>query len=148
GYAELRRDQKRLRDAGVYRGIGLSGYVEGTAIGPFEGVTVKVDLAGHVTVATGAVNSGQGHETSFAQVAADALGVPIDWVTVIGGDTAAVPFGVGTFASRSAVTAGSSIVDAAAQVKEKLVRAAASLLEAAPADVDIDDGQALVRGAP
>src|SRR5213594_2310058 len=132
GYAELRRDQKRLRDAGVYRGIGLSGYVEGTAIGPLEGATVKLDLAGRVVVATGAVNSGQGHETSFAQVAADALGVPLDWVTVVGGDTGAVPFGVGTFASRSAVTAGNSIADACHQIRTKLVRAAATLLEAAP----------------
>ncbi len=148
GYTEFRREQTRLRAQGIYRGIGISGYVEGTAIGPFEGVTIKVDLAGHVVVATGAVNSGQGHETSFAQVAADALGVPIEWVTVIGGDTAAVPFGVGTFASRSAVTAGSSIVDAAAQVKDKLVRAAANLFEAAPADVVIEDGQASVRGMP
>ena len=148
GYAELRREQERLRATGVYRGIGISGYVEGTAIGPFEGVTVKIDLAGRAVVATGAVNSGQGHETSFAQVAADALGIPIEWVTVIGGDTAAVPFGVGTFASRSAVTAGSSIVDACARVKGKLVAAAAALLEASVADVEIEDGQAFVRGAP
>jgi carbon-monoxide dehydrogenase large subunit len=148
GYAEFRREQPRLREGGVYRGIGISGYVEGTAIGPFEGVSVKIDLAGRALVATGAVNSGQGHETSFAQVAADALGIPLDWVTVVGGDTAAVPFGVGTFASRSAVTAGSSIVDACAQVKAKLTAAAAALLEASPADVEIEDGQALVRGAP
>ncbi|MGH6689119.1 MAG: molybdopterin cofactor-binding domain-containing protein, partial [Gammaproteobacteria bacterium] len=148
GYADLRREQERLRARGVYRGIGISGYVEGTAIGPFEGVTVKIDLAGHAVVATGAVNSGQGHETSFAQVAADALGIPIDWVTVVGGDTATVPFGVGTFASRSAVTAGSSIVDACAQVKGKLVAAAAVLLEASAADVEIEDGQVFVRGAP
>ncbi len=147
-YDAFRKEQASLRTQGIYRGVGISGYVEGTAIGPFEGATVKIDLAGRVLVATGAVNSGQGHETSFAQVAADALGVPIDWVTVIGGDTAAVPFGVGTFASRSAVTAGSSILDAASQVKEKLVKAAANLLEAAPADVDIEDGHARVRGAP
>jgi carbon-monoxide dehydrogenase large subunit len=148
GYAEFRREQPGLRARGVHRGIGISGYVEGTAIGPFEGATVKLDLSGRALVATGAVNSGQGHETSFAQVAADALGIPLDWVTVVGGDTAAVPFGVGTFASRSAVTAGSSIVDACAQVKAKLIAAAAALLEAAPADVDIEDGRAVVRGAP
>jgi carbon-monoxide dehydrogenase large subunit len=148
GYAEFRREQARLRADGIHRGIGISGYVEGTAIGPFEGVTVKIDLAGRAVVATGAVSSGQGHETSFAQVAADALGVPLDWITVVGGDTAAVPFGVGTFASRSAVTAGSSIVDACRQVKDKLVAAAATLLEAAAADVEIEDGQASVRGAP
>jgi carbon-monoxide dehydrogenase large subunit len=148
GYDDLRAEQRRLRAQGIYRGVGISGYVEGTAIGPFEGATVKLDLTGRVSVATGAVNSGQGHETSFAQVAADALGVPLEWVTIVGGDTAAVPFGVGTFASRSAVTAGNSIADACHQVRDKLVRAAAKLLEAAPADIEVDDGTVFVRGAP
>jgi aerobic carbon-monoxide dehydrogenase large subunit len=148
GYADFRREQPALRERGIHRGIGISGYAEGTAIGPYEGVAIKVDASGRVIVATGAVNSGQGHETSFAQVAADVLGVPLDWVTVIGGDTAAVPFGTGTYASRSAVTAGSSIVDAARQVRDKLARAAAVLLEAAPGDIEIEDGRAGVRGAP
>jgi aerobic carbon-monoxide dehydrogenase large subunit len=148
GYDVFRREQPSLRDRGVWRGIGISGYVEGTAIGPFEGAHLKLDLTGRVQVATGAVNSGQGHETAFAQVAADVLGVPLDWVTVTGGDTAAVPFGVGTFASRSGVTAGNSIADAARAVRAKLVDAAAALLEAAPADVEIEDGKAFVRGAP
>src|SRR5882672_5575656 len=147
GYEAFRKEQPALRERGIWRGIGISGYVEGTAIGPFEGARVTLDLAGRVLVATGAVNSGQGHETSFAQVAADALGVPLDWVTVVGGDTAAVPFGVGTFASRSGVTAGSSIVDACHEVRGKLVRAAAALLEAAPGDIEIEDGKVFVRGA-
>src|SRR5206468_1021892 len=73
-YRQFRAEQPGLRARGVYRGIGISGYVEGTAIGPFEGVTVKLDLAGRVVVATGAISSGQGHETSFAQVAAAGLG--------------------------------------------------------------------------
>src|SRR5207248_380108 len=90
GYEAFRKEQPALRERGIWRGIGISGYVEGTAIGPFEGARVTLDLAGRVLVATGAVNSGQGHETSFAQVAADALGVPLDWITVVGGDTAAV----------------------------------------------------------
>jgi aerobic carbon-monoxide dehydrogenase large subunit len=148
GYEAFRKEQAALRERGVWRGIGISGYVEGTAIGPFEGARVTLDLAGRVLVATGAVNSGQGHETSFAQVAADALGVPLDWVTVVGGDTAAVPFGIGTFASRSAVTAGSSIVDAARAVRAKVVAAAAVLLEAAEADIEVEDGRVFVRGAP
>ncbi len=148
GYADFRREQAALRARGVYRGIGISGYVEGTAIGPYEGATVKLDRQGRVVVATGAVSSGQGHETSFAQVAADALGVPLEWVTVVGGDTGAVPFGIGTFASRSAVTAGSSIADACRQVRQKLLRAAAALLEAAPEDMELEDGRAFVRGAP
>src|SRR6266849_2388158 len=148
GYRQFRAEQSLLRARGVHRGIGISGYVEGTAIGPFEGATVKLDLAGRVIVATGAINSGQGHETSFAQIAADALDVPLDWVTVVGGDTAAVPFGVGTFASRSAVTAGSSIADACREVRAKLVRAASVLLEAGPDDIEIDDGRVFVRGSP
>jgi carbon-monoxide dehydrogenase large subunit len=148
GYGAFRTEQARLRTRGIYRGIGISGYVEGTAIGPHEGATVKLDLSGRVVVATGACSSGQGHETAFAQVAADALGVPLGWVTVIGGDTAMVPFGVGTFASRSAVTAGHSIHDAARAVRAKLVRAAATLLEAAAEDVLIDEGRAMIRGAP
>lgn len=148
GYAAFRAEQPALRARGIYRGIGISGYVEGTAIGPYEGAHIKIDLAGRVHVATGAVSSGQGHETAFAQIAADALGVPIEWVTVIGGDTAAVPFGVGTFASRSGVTAGNSIADAARQVRGKLVDAAAALLEAAAADVEIEAGRVFVRGAP
>ena len=148
GYRQFRAEQSLLRARGVHRGIGISGYVEGTAIGPFEGATVKLDLAGRVIVATGAINSGQGHETSFAQIAADALGVPLDWVTVIGGDTAAVPFGVGTFASRSAVTAGNSIADACREVRTKLARAAAVLLEAGPDDIEIDDGRVFVKGSP
>jgi carbon-monoxide dehydrogenase large subunit len=148
GYAALRREQGELRAVGIHRGIGISGYVEGTAIGPYEGASVRLDAAGHAVVATGAASQGQGHETSFAQVAADALGIPLDWVTVVGGDTAAIPFGIGTFASRSAVNAGSSIHVAAASVKDKLVAAAAALLEAAPGDIEIADGRAGVRGAP
>jgi aerobic carbon-monoxide dehydrogenase large subunit len=148
GYEQFRTEQALRRARGVHRGIGISGYVEGTAIGPYEGATVKLDLTGRVLVATGAINSGQGHETSFAQIAADALGVPLDWVTVIGGDTAAVPFGVGTFASRSAVTAGNSIADACREVRTKLARAAAALLEAGPGDIEIEDGRVFVKGAP
>jgi aerobic carbon-monoxide dehydrogenase large subunit len=148
GYREFRAEQSALRVRDVHRGIGISGYVEGTAIGPYEGATVKLDLAGRVLVATGAINSGQGHETSFAQIAADALDVPLDWVTVVGGDTAAVPFGVGTFASRSAVTAGNSIVDACREVRAKLTRAAAALLEASPEDIEIADGRVFVKGSP
>ncbi len=148
GYDALRADQARLRAQGVHRGIGISGYVEGTAIGPYESASVRMDSTGRAVVATGACAQGQGHETTFAQVAADALGIPLDWVTVVGGDSAAIPFGVGTFASRSAVNAGSSIHVAAGRVRDKLAEAAAALLEAAPADVLIEDGVASVRGAP
>ena len=148
GYDALRKEQAALRSKGVHRGIGISGYVEGTAIGPYEGATIRLDASGHAVVATGACSQGQGHETSFAQLAADALGIPLDWVTVVGGDTAAIPFGIGTFASRSAVNAGSSIHAAAGQVREKITVAAAALLEAAAADIEIADGMVSVRGVP
>jgi carbon-monoxide dehydrogenase large subunit len=148
GYDALRAEQRRLREGGVHRGIGISSYVEGTAIGPYEGATVRLDASGHAVVATGACSQGQGHETSFAQIAADALGIPLEAVTIVGGDTAAIPFGVGTFASRSAVNAGSSIHEAAGRVKDKLVAAAAALLEAAPADIEVAEGMVTVRGAP
>jgi carbon-monoxide dehydrogenase large subunit len=148
GYDALRKEQAELRARGIHRGIGISGYVEGTAIGPHEGATVRLDASGHAVVATGACSQGQGHETSFAQIAADALGIPLEWVTIVGGDTAAIPFGVGTFASRSAVNAGSSIHVASERVKAKVIDAAATLLEASPADVEMNDGVLSVRGAP
>src|SRR3984893_9271317 len=148
GYDALRREQAELRARGIHRGIGISGDVEGTAIGPYEGAVVRLDSSGRAVVATGACCQGQGHETSFAQIAADALGIPLDWVTVVGGDTAAIPFRVGTFASRSAVNAGSSIHVAAGKVRDKIAEAAAALLEAAPADIEVSDGAVSVRGVP
>jgi carbon-monoxide dehydrogenase large subunit len=147
-YEALRKEQQALRARGIHRGIGISGYVEGTAIGPHEGATVRLDASGHAVVATGACSQGQGHETSFAQIAADALGIPLESVTVVGGDTAAIPFGIGTFASRSAVNAGTSIHAASERVRDKVIAAAATLLEAAPADVEMRDGLLSVRGAP
>ena len=150
GYAAFRaRAGARCARAGIYRGIGISGYVEGTAIGPFEGAHVTLDLAGRVLVATGAVSSGQGHETSFAQIAADALGVPLEWVTVIGGDTAAVPFGVGTFASRSARDRGQLDRRRGARGAGQAGRTRRRRCSRPrAADVEIEDGQVSVRGAP
>ncbi|MFQ5827979.1 MAG: molybdopterin cofactor-binding domain-containing protein [Candidatus Methylomirabilia bacterium] len=148
GYARFRKEQAELKANGIYQGIGISAYVEGTAIGPYEGATVRLDRTGRVVVATGACCQGQGHETSLAQIAADVLGVPLDWVTVIGGDTDRIPFGVGTFASRSAVLAGNAIATATRKVREKVVEAAGGLLEARPDDMEIEDGQVFVRGVP
>lgn len=148
GYDAFRKEQGAFRAKGIYRGIGISAYTEGTGIGPYEGATVKLDPSGRVVVATGACCQGQGHETSFAQIAADALGVPLEWVTVIGGDTDRIPFGIGTFASRSAVLAGNAIAAASRRVREKVVEAAAKLLEARADDLEIEDGQVFVRGVP
>jgi carbon-monoxide dehydrogenase large subunit len=148
GYDAFRVEQDAWRARGIYRGIGISSYIEGTGVGPYEGATVYVDTSGGVVVATGACSQGQGHETTFAQLAADAIGVPVEQVTVINADTAAIPAGIGTFASRSAVVAGSAVNEAAARVRAKLAQAAGALMEAAPDDIDIDDGQAFVRGTP
>jgi carbon-monoxide dehydrogenase large subunit len=148
GYDAFRAEQEALRAQGVYRGAGISAYIEGTGVGPYEGATVYVDASGGVVVATGACSQGQGHETTFAQLAADAIGVPLEQVTVLSADTAAIPFGIGTFASRSAVVGGNAVSEAARRVRDKLARAAGAFIEAAPEDIEIEDGQAYVRGAP
>jgi carbon-monoxide dehydrogenase large subunit len=147
-YDGVRGAQAELRTRGIYRGLGISAYVEGTGVGPYEGATVRLDATGKVLVATGACSQGQGHETVYAQIAADALGVPLEDVTVTGGDTDAIPFGIGTFASRSTVLAGSAVAVSGAAVRGKLVRAAARLLEAAEADLLVEDGRIFVRGSP
>jgi aerobic carbon-monoxide dehydrogenase large subunit len=147
-YVGLRAEQLRARARGIHRGVGISAYVEGTGVGPYEGATVRLDASGKVVVATGACSQGQGHETVYAQIAADAVGVDPDDVTVIGGDTDAIPFGIGTFASRSTVLAGNAVAASGAAVREKLVRAAARLLEAAEPDLEVAAGQVFVRGAP
>jgi len=147
GYDERRAEQATLRGRRVYRGLGISSYVEGTGIGPYEGGTVRLAPSGKVVVTTGACSQGQGHETVFAQIAADALGVDLEDVTVIGGDTDAIAFGVGTFASRSTVLAGNAIAASAGVVRDRLVRGAARLLEAAEADLEVEGGRVFVRGS-
>jgi carbon-monoxide dehydrogenase large subunit len=92
--------------------------------------------------------AGAGHETAYAQIAADALGVNLEDVTVVGGDTDAIPFGIGTFASRSTVLAGNAIAGRRATVRGKIVRAAARILEAAEADLEVAEGRVFVRGSP
>jgi carbon-monoxide dehydrogenase large subunit len=148
GYDAFRAEQASLQVQGVYRGIGIAAYVEGSGIGPYESASVELDATGHVLVTTGAASQGQGHETTFAQLVADALNTPLTWVTVKGADTGAIPLGVGTYASRSAVTAGTSLVVAAAEVRRKLVEAAARFFEVAPEDIMLNGGTVAVRGLP
>jgi carbon-monoxide dehydrogenase large subunit len=147
-YDAVRSAQTGLRARGIYRGVGISSYVEGTGVGPYEGATIRLDASGKVVVATGACSQGQGHETVYAQIAADAIGTPLEDITVIGGDTDAIAFGIGTFASRSTVLAGNAVAASGAAVRQKLVRAAARLLEAAEADLRVEDGRVFVRGSP
>jgi carbon-monoxide dehydrogenase large subunit len=129
-------------------GIGLACYVEGTGVGPYEGGHVHVETNGRVMVATGLTSQGQGHETVFAQVVADELGVDVGDVYVTTGDTRRFPYAVGTFASRAAVMSGNAVALAARAVRDKAVRIAAEALEAAPEDLDIEGGFVHVRGTP
>ena len=160
GYDELRRRQAELRQQGRYLGIGISLYVEPTAWGseialqagfPFpshDNATVTIDPTGKVRVAVSVHSHGQGHETTLAQVAAEILGVSIDDVIVEHGDTERAPWGMGTYASRSAVIGGGMVALAAQEVREKVLRVASRLLEVAPEDLEIQDGTVFVRGAP
>jgi len=148
GYERLRRRQQELRQQGRYLGVGIGCYVEGTGVGSFEGARVHIDASGHLTIATGATGHGQGHETIFSQIAADLWGVDPKDVTLIEGDTSSIPFGCGSFGSRSTVNVGSAIYEASARLKEKALRVAAHLLEANPDDLEIGQGKVFVRELP
>jgi carbon-monoxide dehydrogenase large subunit len=150
GYRKLRREQKRLRKQRRYLGIGLSTYVEICAMGPGLGEygSVSVEPSGKVIVLTGASPHGQGQETSFAQIVADELGVELDEITVLHGDTAVVENGVGTFGSRATAVGGSAVLQAAERVKEKARDVAAQLFEADSEDIVFTGGKFSVRGVP
>jgi aerobic carbon-monoxide dehydrogenase large subunit len=150
GYARERAEQaKRRSQGGRPLGIGLSTWIEMVGGGElWETGAVRLDAAGQLTVFTGSSPHGQGLATAFSQIAADALGVTPEVVSVVHGDTEAIPDGVGTFASRSLSIGGSAVAEAAQQLRRKIVAAAARLLEAAPADIVLANGAAGVRGAP
>jgi carbon-monoxide dehydrogenase large subunit len=130
------------------RGIGIGCYVEGTGVGPYEGGHVQITSDGRVHVSTGLTSQGQGHQTVFAQIAATELGVPIERVSVVTGDTRRFGYAVGTFASRAAVMSGNAIALACRKVREKALRIAADALEANPDDLEIVDGVVRVAGDP
>jgi CO/xanthine dehydrogenase Mo-binding subunit len=123
-------------------------YVEGTGIGPYEGAKVQVQSNGKVSVATGIGTQGQGHFTSFAQIAADQVGVAVRDVDVVTGDTDQFYWGAGTFASRGAVVAGNAVNEAAKSVRQKIIRLAAEHFECAEEDLEIADGAVSVVGIP
>jgi carbon-monoxide dehydrogenase large subunit len=160
-YPSLRREQARLRKEGRFLGIGISSLTEATAppsvwfksrgdyiLAGYDTARVQMDAAGKVTLALGVSSQGQGHRTVFAQLVADELGVDIDDVGVIQGDTAVSPYGLGTWASRSAVLGGGAAILAARKLRDKLLRIAAARLEAAVQDLDLAAGKVSVRGAP
>lgn len=155
-YQALRAEQAALRREGRYLGIGLASYVEITGLaaaaglpgGNWESATVRVEPTGKVTVFTGTSPHGQGEETTFAQIVSDRLGVPVDDVVVLHGDTRAVPHGVGTFGSRSTPVGGAAVYVASERIRDKAVRIAAHLLEASTDDITIDGPRFIVRGTP
>ena len=146
-YTGLRREQAARRERGEIVGIGLSSYVEPCALG-WESGSIKVERSGRVTAITGSSAHGQGHETTFAQIVADHLGVTPDDVVVLHGDTRSGPEGFGTFGSRSVALGGSALQRVAVDVREKGRRIAARLLEAAVPDVIGVTGGFQVTGVP
>ena len=123
----------------------LANYVEGTGLGPFEGVTVRVLPSGKVAVATGATNQGQGTRTTLSQIVADQVGCRIEDIVMTIGDTGAIAQGVGAFASRQAVNAGYSALIAGQTVRTQFVALAARTLGVNESDIDLEDGQAIAR---
>jgi aerobic carbon-monoxide dehydrogenase large subunit len=154
GYRELRAEQARRREAGDVRqlGIGVASYVEITAADAAGGETAKVVVHddGKATVYTGSSAHGQGHHTAFAMLVQSELGIPMDDVTVLHGDTDLIPAGVGTYASRSLQLGGTAVQKAAIEVRDQARQVAASMLEASPSDLelDIERGVWQVRGDP
>ena len=145
GYEDFRARQRAARAQGRYLGIGIANYVEGTGLGPFEGVTVRVLPNGKVAVATGATTQGQGTVTTLAQIVADEVGCAMSDIVMTAGDTAAISQGIGAFASRQAVNAGSSARLAGTAVREKIVALAARVLEVAQDEIEVEDGRASAR---
>lgn len=156
-YESLRKQQQELRGSGELMGIGLSTSVDASGFGPATGLSarpghetaiVRVDAGARVTVATGSSPHGQGHETTFAQIAADELGLPMEDVDVVFGDTMIIPQGVGTRASRSIVVGGSAIVEASRRVKAKATEIAAAMLQIDPEFVVLEGGRFLIEDIP
>ena len=145
-YEDFPARQAKARAQGRYIGIGLANYVEGTGLGPFEGVTIRVLQNGKVAVATGASNQGQGQRTTLTQIVADRIGCRMEDVIMTMADTGAISQGVGAFASRQAVNAGSSAHVAGGVVREKIVALAARALGVPADDIDLEDGRAIARG--
>jgi CO/xanthine dehydrogenase Mo-binding subunit len=148
GYEAARREQAEARRQGRYVGIGVASLVEKAGLGPWEYARVEIDATGHVALYSGVAAVGQGIDTTLAQVAADELGVPPERITVVHGDSARVPFGVGGFASRGASVALPAAAMAARKVRDKVLKVAAATLEAAEEDLVLADGAVHVRGLP
>ncbi len=153
-YGAFRAEQARaFRDEGRLLGVGIGLYVEPSSMGAMdplgtETATIRVQPTGKVVVTMGTGSHGQGLETTMPQVVAEELGVPLDDVVLVQGDTASTPFGRGTGGSGSAVIGGGACREASQAVRTRALEIAAHLMEASPADLDLDDGIVSVRGTP
>lgn len=148
GWSDFESFRADARKQGRNVGIGIACYVEGTGVGPYEGGHVTIETSGKVKVSTGLTTQGQGHQTAFAQIVAEELGVRFEDVEVVTGDTRRFPYSVGTFASRAAVMSGSAIALAARKTRAKVLRIAADALEVSEDDLEISGGVVSVKGAP
>src|SRR5262249_46868249 len=144
-YEGFRTRQTKAHAEGRYLGIGMAHYVEGTGLGPFEGATIRILPNGKVAVATGATTQGQGTRTTLSQIVADHVGCRIEDIVFTGGDTNAISQGVGAFASRQAINAGSSAVIAGDSVRKQVIAAASRAHGIAESDIDVEDGKAIAR---
>jgi carbon-monoxide dehydrogenase large subunit len=141
-------ERAAAREQGRCVGIGIAFGLENNGLGPHEGARIRVDGAGRAVIYTGACSQGQGHLTTLSQLAADVLTVDPERIALVGGDTDGIPYGTGTFASRTAVTAGNAVVLAAQKVRDLALRLGAHMLEARAEDVELAGGEIRVRGAP
>ena len=147
-YPRLRRDQAAARQAGRLHGIGMAAYVDIGGGGPADRSAVHLEMDGSLTAYTGSTPHGQGHETTWAQMAADVFGLALERVRVRHGDTDHPAYAQGTWGSRSAATSGAAVLNGTRTLKRQVVALAASALEAAEADLVVEDGRVLVRGVP
>jgi aerobic carbon-monoxide dehydrogenase large subunit len=148
GLASFRERQRDARTQNRYLGLGIGCYVEGTGVGPFEGATVRIDPSGKIFLSSGACPQGQGMETIFSQVIADAWSVKPDDVVLSLADTAGIAIGFGTIASRSTVTLSSAIHAASERLRVKVLAIGANLLECAAGDLELRDGGVGILGVP
>ncbi|MFB9731713.1 aerobic carbon-monoxide dehydrogenase large subunit [Ornithinimicrobium kibberense] len=148
GWDDFEAYREEARAQGRRVGIGMACYVEGTGAGPYEGGHIEIETNGRVNVSTGLTTQGQGHQTVFAQIVADELGVKVEDVHVTTGDTRRMSYSVGTWGSRGAVMSGNALLLTARKVKERALQIAADALEANPDDLEIVDGIVQVKGAP
>jgi carbon-monoxide dehydrogenase large subunit len=159
GYEELRREQAERRERGELMGIGVAFFTEAVGAGPRkhmdiaglgmnDGAELRVHPTGKAVLRISVQTQGQGHETTFAQIVAEELGIPVDDIEVVHGDTDQTPFGLGTYGSRSTPVSGAAAAVAARKIRDKAKLIAATMLEAAPEDLEWEKGRFFVRGDP